>query len=157
LPDIEDLPMRGPNERRLLSAAALAIVQLLAVSPAIQPVRAMEFAYMPAGLRLPVVLTSRVNAATAKVGDPVIARVNTDVQVGTKQRIQKGTMLLGHVSASKRGGARSLELTFDQMRLKTGTMLPISARIANGPTKRNDVFILELKTPAQVAVEGSYL
>jgi hypothetical protein len=52
-----------------------------------------------AGARFPVQVLSALSSKTAKVGDPVQARLKVDVKIGGKLIASKGSRVVGHVSS----------------------------------------------------------
>lgn len=52
-----------------------------------------------AGARFPVEVTSALSSKTARVGDPVQARLKVDIKIGGKHIAEKGSLVVGHVSS----------------------------------------------------------
>jgi len=53
-----------------------------------------------AGARFPVEITSQITSKTARVGDPVQARLKVDIKIGGKLIAQKGAIVTGHVKTA---------------------------------------------------------
>jgi hypothetical protein len=58
--------------------------------------------HIQAGARFPVAIQSQVSSKTAKVGDPIEARLKVDLKIGGKVVAQKGATVIGHVSSVER-------------------------------------------------------
>jgi hypothetical protein len=50
-----------------------------------------------AGARFPVEVTSQITSKTARIGDPIQARLKVDIKIGGKLIAQKGALVNGHV------------------------------------------------------------
>jgi len=89
--------------------------------------------YIPAGMGLPVTLTSGVSSEFAKAGDPITATLAQPVVLGDSQ-LPMGTVLSGVVTNSAAGSSMShsgvLGLKFSKMQLPDGACVPISAHIS---------------------------
>ncbi|MBI4532829.1 MAG: hypothetical protein HY711_02690 [Candidatus Melainabacteria bacterium] len=55
-----------------------------------------------AGARFPVAIVSALSSKTAKVGDPVEARLKVDLKLGGRHIASKGAKVIGHVSNASR-------------------------------------------------------
>ncbi len=55
-----------------------------------------------AGANFPVVVISSLNSKTAKVGDPVQARLKVDIRIGGRLIAKKGDMVYGHVFSARK-------------------------------------------------------
>jgi hypothetical protein len=77
-------------------------------------------------------LDKTIDAKKAKQGDPVTAKLVTDVQVPNEQALPKNTVLEGHVdqvTASQNKSDSTVVVTFDKAKLKGGQEVPIKATI----------------------------
>lgn len=73
---------------------------------------------------VPIKFETKVSTATAQVGDPIKAVVDQDSD------LPKGTEFLGHVdqvSSATDSANGSFDLSFDQIKFKNGTIVPITA------------------------------
>ena len=72
---------------------------------------------LPAGLALPVMLSSSLNAKSAKTGQKIEGKLMQEVMLGADSRIKSGSHVTGHVvSVSKpRGSGSTLVVQFDQL------------------------------------------
>lgn len=89
---------------------------------------------VPAGTRLSVSLAADVTTKTAKVGDPVHARLAADVIVDGRTAVAAGTAVHGTVTqvvsgSHKIGGVPTLGLAFDGVDLGNGKTVPIAGQI----------------------------
>lgn len=98
--------------------------------------------YIPAGMTLPVTLSTSLNSGTAKVGDRVEAMLAEDVNLG-EATIPAHSVLVGQVTESESGKrmAKSGMLGFKFTKLRTldGAETPISAHIVGGMNKYGEV------------------
>lgn len=99
-----------------------------------QPVAQPTPITVPAGTRLSVNLASDVTTKTAKVGDPVHARLASDVIVNGRTAVAAGTAVHGTVTqvvsgSHKIGGVPTLGLAFDSVDLGNGKSVPIAGQI----------------------------
>jgi hypothetical protein len=88
---------------------------------------------VPAGTPLSIELAANVNTKVARVGDPVQARLASDLVVDDRRAASAGTAVTGTitelVSGSDRvGGTPTLGLTFDSIVADNGATVPIRAR-----------------------------
>lgn len=90
--------------------------------------------YLPAGLRLPVRLTTSIDSATAQVGSPVRAELTANVRYGKDTVVPKGAVLSGRIRRFEfyRGisehyvvGIEFLELSFDSGRKRADVSLSL--------------------------------
>jgi hypothetical protein len=102
--------------------------------------RAVE---VPSGTRVEIRLTSAVNTATAKAGQPFDAVVIAPVVAGNRIAVAAGVKLTGHVkevtSAVKPDDQAALVLAFDQMSDAGGKKASITARLASVDNARESV------------------
>lgn len=89
---------------------------------------------VPTGTLLSLSLDSALTSKTAKVGDPVRARVTSDVNVDGRVAIPAGATVAGSViqvvSGSDRiGGVPTLGISFDRLELAGGRDVPIAGEI----------------------------
>jgi hypothetical protein len=91
--------------------------------------------YIPAGMEIPVSLTTAVSSETAHTGDVVEGQIAQTVDLGDTQ-IPAGSVVLGKVTeadAGKRMGRSGLlGIKFDTLRTPDGQSVPISAHIDGG-------------------------
>lgn len=85
---------------------------------------------VPTGTQLPLSLVTALSSKTAKVGDPVRARVTEDVRVNDRVAIAAGTTVAGSVTdvvsgSSKIGGVPTLGLRFERLELPGNVDVPI--------------------------------
>ena len=88
---------------------------------------------VPAGTRLSVSLASDVSTKTAKIGDPVHARLASDVIVDGRTAVAAGTAVHGTVTqvvsgSHKIGGVPTLGLAFDSVDVGNGKTVPIAGQ-----------------------------
>lgn len=102
--------------------------------------------HIEAGACFPVAVVSAISSKTAKVGDPVQARLKIDLNIGGKQVANKGDLVVGHVASSKKARrlliseltpnkqwfrcSGSLGLQFDEIINSAGEHLPLVAKPA---------------------------
>jgi hypothetical protein len=89
---------------------------------------------VPAGTELSIGLSSTVSSKSASIGDPVDARLASDVVIDGKRAILAGAPVRGRVtevvSGSKRiGGTPTLALAFDGIELEDGATVAISGKL----------------------------
>lgn len=98
-------------------------------------VRQGRITYAPAGLVLPISLSSGISTQVAKAGDVVQATISQTVMLGDSM-IPAGSVVLGTVtdaSAGKMlGRSASLGIKFNRLRTPDGTETPISAHLVGG-------------------------
>jgi biotin carboxyl carrier protein len=87
---------------------------------------------VPAGTALAVELTANVNTKRVKVGDPVQARLASDVVIDGRRAAKAGTTVSGSVSqvvsgSDRIGGIPTLGLTFDTLVAADGSTRTINA------------------------------
>jgi hypothetical protein len=87
---------------------------------------------VPAGTRLAIELTANVNTKKVKVGDPVQARLASDVMVDGRKAASAGATVTGSVTkvvsgTDKVGGTPELGLGFTSLVASNGATVPISA------------------------------
>ena len=89
--------------------------------------------HVPEGTPLQVELTKGVNSKKVKVGDPVYARLHSDLVLDGWHAVEAGAPVQGSVvevaSGSKEiGGAPRIALAFNSITTKDGNNVPINAR-----------------------------
>ncbi len=98
-------------------------------------VRQGRVTYAPAGLVLPISLSSGISTQVAKAGDVVQATISQTIMLGDSM-IPAGSVVLGTVtdaSAGKMlGRSASLGIKFNRLRTPDGTETPISAHLVGG-------------------------
>lgn len=119
----------------MLSAAPLpAPAQVYTATPSAQTLTA----YMPAGMVLPVKLSTGLSSATARVGDLVFATLERDIHLGNAV-IPAGSTVSGQVTEAKPGQrlgrSGTLAIKFTGVRTAAGTEFPIVARLTGGLEK----------------------
>jgi hypothetical protein len=87
---------------------------------------------VPAGTALAVELTANVNTKRVQVGDPVQARLASDVVIDGRRAAKAGAIVTGSVSqvvsgSDKIGGMPTLGLTFTSLVAADGSTQPINA------------------------------
>jgi len=95
---------------------------------AVQPI------VIPAGTELSIGLSSAVSTKSASIGDPVDARLASDLVIAGRRAIMAGAPIRGRVtevvSGSKRiGGTPTLAMNFDGIELEDGKTVPISGQV----------------------------
>jgi len=89
--------------------------------------------HVPVGTPLQIELTKGVNSKKARVGEPVFARLHTDLVLDGWRAIEAGAPVQGSVvevaSGSKKiGGAPRIALAFNSITARDGRAVPINAR-----------------------------
>ena len=89
---------------------------------------------VPAGTELEIGLSSAVSTKSASIGDPVDARLASDLVIDGRRAIMAGAPIRGRVtevvSGSKRiGGTPTLAMNFDGIELENGATVPISGQL----------------------------
>jgi hypothetical protein len=89
---------------------------------------------IPAGTQLSIGLSSAISSKTAIVGDPVDARLTSDLMVNGRRAVAAGSPVRGWITevvsgSAKIGGTPTLVMNFDRVELDNGTTLPISGRL----------------------------
>src|SRR6185436_6650140 len=89
---------------------------------------------VPAGTELSIGLSSTVSTKSASIGDPVDARLASDLVIGGRRAIMAGAPIRGRVtevvSGSKRiGGTPTLAMNFDGIELEDGNTVAISGQL----------------------------
>lgn len=134
-------------------AIALATISSTTITTAGLAADEVNFVRMDAGLRLPLRLVTPMSTKLG-VGSAIQAKLNNAVTLSGGEVLPAGTLVVGHaVSQTKACG---LQISFDQLQLPNGTIIPIASHLVRGVDAQK-VFVLELKEPAQVAVEGGVL
>lgn len=94
---------------------------------------------VPAGTQLAVELTTPVSTKTAKVGDSVQGRLQSDLMVGDRRAASAGAPVQGSVTqvvsgSNKIGGVPTLALTFNSLAAVNGMTVPISGQLVQQGT-----------------------
>lgn len=105
---------------------------------------------VPAGTELSIGLSSPLSTKSASIGDPIDARLASDVVIDGKRAILAGAPVRGRVtdvvSGSKRiGGTPTLALAFDGIELEDGATVAISGQVVqqgNSDTARDTAKIV---------------
>jgi hypothetical protein len=89
---------------------------------------------VPAGTQLSVGLSSDLSTKTARVGDPVDARLASDLVVNGRTALAAGSPVRGTVTevvsgSQKIGGVPTLAMTFDRLELENGQTVAINGRV----------------------------
>ncbi len=91
--------------------------------------------YAPAGLVIPISLSSGIATQVAKAGDLIQASVSQTVMLGDST-IPAGSTIIGTITEAKGGTylgrAGSLDIKFNRLRTPDGTETPISAHLIGG-------------------------
>ena len=99
-----------------------------------QPVKKAKPITVPAGTQFAVGLSSDVSTKTAKVGDPVDARLSSDLVIHGRTALAAGSPVRGTVTevvsgSNKIGGVPTLAMTFDRLELENGQTVAINGRV----------------------------
>jgi hypothetical protein len=94
---------------------------------------------VPAGTQLAVELTTPIGTKTAKVGDSVQGRLQSDLMVGDRRAASAGAAVEGSVTqvvsgSNKIGGVPTLAITFNTLRVVNGLTVPISGQLVQQGT-----------------------
>jgi hypothetical protein len=127
-------PTKKKKSAGLKPAAVLATNDpLRAATQPMKSAKAMPIT-VPAGTLFSVNLSSDVSTKTAKVGDPVDARLASDLVVNGRTALAAGSPVRGTVTevvsgSHKIGGVPTLAMTFDRLELENGKTVPINGRV----------------------------
>ncbi len=137
--------------RSVVSAvAAVTLMAPVVTAPALAnygssyrtPVRQGRVAYVPAGMVIPVTMTSSISSQVARPGDRISGTINEHVYLGDTF-IPAGSVVNGHVTDAQAGArlARSgkIGLKFTSLKTPGGPEVPIAAHILGGIDKYRDV------------------
>lgn len=95
-------------------------------------------AYAPAGLNIPIRLSTGISTQVAQAGDPIQATVARDIQLGT-DCIPAGSIISGQITdveaAGRLGHSGHLGMKFTSIRTLNGDSYPINAHLAGGLDK----------------------
>lgn len=95
-------------------------------------------AYIPAGMTIPVKLTTSLVSSAAKQGDLIEAKTSEDIHLGDAS-IPAGSIVSGHVvetkAAQRMAKSGSISVKFNSLRTPDGAVTPISAHIVSGVEK----------------------
>jgi hypothetical protein len=91
---------------------------------------------VPAGTPMEIELTDSISTEKAKVGDPVEARLHSDLIIDNWRAVESGARVTGSVAAVRSGGneiggAPRLALAFTSITPPNGTSVPINVRYQN--------------------------
>ena len=99
-------------------------------------------AYIPAGMTIPVKLTTSLVSSAAKEGDLIEAKTSQDINLGDAS-IPAGTIVSGHVvetkAAQRLAKSGSISVKFNSLRTPDGVVTPISAHIVSGVEKASGI------------------
>ena len=89
---------------------------------------------IPAGTQFAAALTAALSTKTARVGDPVEARVADDLMIDGRRAIAAGALVHGKVTnvisgSHKIGGAAALGVRFDGLELQSGKVATINSSL----------------------------
>ena len=114
-------PAKTPVKKEAVAAAAPEPVKPPAPVPVV----------VPAGTELSLGLSTDLSTKTARVGDPVDARLASDLIVDGRRLVPAGSSVRGAVTevvsgSNKVGGVPTLAMRFDRVELDNGTTIAIS-------------------------------
>ena len=104
--------------------------------------------HIDAGGRFPVTVVTSHTSKTAKVGDPVEARLKVDIKIGGRMIAPKGATVIGHIASCVRARkmlqaefstkrwmrpSGALGVQFDEIRTASGDHIPLVALPAQQP------------------------
>ncbi len=104
--------------------------------------------HIDAGGRFPVTVITSHTSKTAKVGDPVEARLKVDIKIGGRLIAPKGTKVIGHIASCERARrmiqaeismkrwmrpSGALGVQFDEILTASGDHIPLVAMPAQQP------------------------
>lgn len=99
--------------------------------------------YAPAGLTMPIQLSTSISTDAAKPGDFIQGQLTDSVDLGGGNVLPAGTQLMGRITDAKSGGflGRSGMLTvkFNRLRTPDGAEAPITSHIVGGIGKYTQV------------------
>jgi hypothetical protein len=127
-------PTKKKKSADLKPAAVLATNDpLRATTQPMKSAKAMPLT-VPAGTLFSVNLSSAVSTKTAKVGDPIDARLASDLVVNGRTALAAGSPVRGTVTevvsgSNKIGGVPTLAMTFDRLELENGQSVAINGRV----------------------------
>jgi hypothetical protein len=95
-------------------------------------------AYVPAGMNVPIKLSTGISTQVAQAGDPIQAIVTRDIQLGA-DCIPAGSIISGQITdaeaAGRLGHSGHLGIKFTSIRTIDGNSYPINAHLAGGLDK----------------------
>jgi hypothetical protein len=98
--------------------------------------------YIPAGMTIPVTLSTSLSSEMARTGDPIEARISQTVNLGDAV-IPQDSVIIGQVTEAVPGQRMShsghLGLKFTKLRTPDGTETPITAHIIGGIQKYGEI------------------
>lgn len=99
------------------------------------PVRQGRVAYAPAGLVIPITLSTGIATQVAKSGDVIQATISQAVMLGDSM-IPMGSVITGNITDSEAGKmlgrSGALGIKFNSLRTPDGQQVPISAHLIGG-------------------------
>lgn len=112
-------------------ATVAAVPKPAAPAPAAAPVQPVV---VPAGTQLSIGLSAPVSTKTASIGDPVDARLASDLVIDGRRAVLAGAPVRGRVTevvsgSHKIGGTPTLGMNFDGLELEDGSTVAISGRL----------------------------
>jgi hypothetical protein len=125
--------------------------------------KSQTIAYAPAGMFLPVKLTTPIASNTCQLGDSIQAVLSTDVPLKTSAEgtmyeayLPAGSLLVGHVvdASTPYFGRDALSVKFHEIRTPDGEIIPINAHILGGENAWSMVHALP--QTASCAVETAF-
>jgi hypothetical protein len=98
--------------------------------------------YIPAGMTIPVVLSSAISSQSAHIGDAIEGKIAQTVDLGDTS-IPSGSVITGKVTEStageRMGHAGMLGMKFDTLHTPDGQSVPITAHIIGGIGKYKEI------------------
>lgn len=95
-------------------------------------------AYVPAGMNIPIRLSTGISTQVAQPGDPIQATVTKDIQLGG-DCIPAGSVIAGQITdvaaAGRLGHSGHLGMKFNSIRTLDGASYPINAHLVGGLDK----------------------
>jgi len=89
---------------------------------------------VPAGTQMSIGISSAVSTKTASIGDPIDARLASDLVIDGRRAVLAGAPVRGRVTevisgSRKIGGTPTLAMNFNGLELEDGTTVPISGTL----------------------------
>ena len=89
---------------------------------------------VPAGTQMSIGISSTVSTKTASIGDPIDARLASDLVIDGRRAVLAGAPVRGRVTevisgSRKIGGTPTLAMNFNGLELEDGTTVPISGTL----------------------------
>lgn len=108
-------------------------------------------------VRVRATLQTTLDAKKAKPGEPVRARLEMDVPIPNGPTLPKNTILEGHVDqvqASENHSNSSLVITFDQVKLRNGEVVPVKVTVLSVTETAMPAMQFDNTAPAPEATTG---